>query len=318
MNSGSHIPRTAAFVRGFFMRLEAAGAANAVLHGGGDGFERPLSDVDFVVDGPTFDQLPNLIDSHCKDSAWRLCQILRHETTAAYFVCSAADDPACVVALDACSDYQRYGTVFLTADELLENRWAFAWGGHRVSELNHLRYRFAKAAAKDKDPDEAAGEFSEFPEEVRIACGEWLEKHWQIRIRGWDAPSVAAALAQLGAKSNPRPALHQSGAIGRMISRILQPTGLVVIVRHPDFDATAALLENTFSRLYFRRFRKAARWSPRMIKDLVASTLIVVPELGAFWRRVLPVDCLYQVFAGDECQAIAEHLHLRCKRRETR
>jgi hypothetical protein len=142
--------RSAAFVRGFFSFLESRQVRSAVLHGGADGFERELSDVDFVVDGGTFPQLPARIDEYCAQAGWLLCQVLRHETTAAYFVCSAVDDPACSVALDACSDYQRNGSVFLRAETFLQNRQALAWGGHRLSPANELRYRFCKAAAKNK------------------------------------------------------------------------------------------------------------------------------------------------------------------------
>jgi hypothetical protein len=309
--------RSAAFVRGFFTFLESRQVRAAVLHGGEDGFERDLSDVDFVVDRRTFPQLPELIDAYCAQAGWQLCQVLRHETTAAYCVCSAVDDPACAVALDACSDYQRNGTVFLTAEELLESLQPLAWGGYSLSPATELCYRFAKAAAKNKDATAAAEEFTLYPEKIRRDCSAWLEKRWQIHLTAWDAAPLAPALAKLRAKSNPRPSLLQAGALGRVLSRILWPTGLVVIAGHHDFDATAARLESVFGHLYFRRFRKCQRWQPALLKDLVASTLIILPELGAFWRQVLPADCIHRMVPGEDCQAIAKHLHQRCRWRCT-
>jgi hypothetical protein len=310
--------RSAAFTRGFFTFLESQQVRSAVLHGGEDGFERDLSDVDFVVDHPTLPLLAALIDDYCAQAGWQLCQVLRHETTAAYFVCSAADDPACAVALDACSDYQRNGTVFIPAEMLLEDRQPLAWGGHGLSPATELRYRFAKAAAKNKDATAAADEFARYPENVRRDCAAWLDAHWRISPVSWDAADLAPALAKLRTKSNHRPSLLQAGAFGRILSRILRPTGLVVIAGRHDFDATASRLESVFGHLYFRRFRKCQRWQPALLKDLVASTLIVVPELGAFWTQVLPANCIHRMIPGEDCQAIAKHLQQRCKCRETR
>ena len=310
--------RSAAFVRGFFTFLESRQVRSAVLHGGADGFERELSDVDFAVDRRSFHQLANLIDDYCVQSGWQLCQVLRHETTAAYFVCSAAEDPACAVALDACSDYQRNGTVFLPAEELLESRKALAWGGYGLSPANELRYRFAKAAAKNKNAADAAIEFACYPDEIRRDCAAWLDARWGISPASWNATDLAPALAKLRAKSNHRPSLRQAGALARVLSRILRPTGLVVITGHPNFDITAARLESVFGHLYFRRFKKSPHWQPAMLKDLVASTLIVVPELASLWTQILPADCIYRMAPGEDCRGIAKHLHQRCKRRETR
>ncbi len=310
--------RSAAFVRGFFTFLESRQVRSAVLHGGADGFERELSDVDFVVDHQTFKKLPALIDEYCTQADWRLCQVLRHETTAAYFVCSAADDPSCAVALDACSDYQRNGTVFLPAEMLLENRQPLAWGGHGLSAANELLYRFAKAAAKIKDATAAAEEFARYPEEIRRDCAAWMDEKWGASPASWNAANLAPALAKLSARSNPRPSLLQTGALRRILSRTLRPSGLVVIAGPHDFDATAAMLEHVFGHLYFRRSKKSQRWQLAMLKNLVASTLIVVPELGALWSKLLPADCVLRMAAGDDCQAIAKRLHQRCKQRESR
>lgn len=318
MNPASSTARAAGFVRGFFTFLKTRDIRSGILHGGADGFERELSDVDFVVDHQTFLRLPDLIDDYCAQAGWQLCQILRHETTAAYFVCSATDDPACAVALDACSDYQRNGTVFLPTEELLENLKPLAWGGYGLSPANELRYRFAKAAAKDKGATAAAEEFARYPQEIRRDCTAWLDRVWGISPASWSPTDLAPALAELRAKSNHRPSLLQAGALGRILSRILRPTGLVVIANHRDFDATAARLESVFGHLYFRRFRKRQHWQPALLKDLVASTLIVVPELGAFWSKLLPADCLHRMAAGDDCRTIAKRLHQRCNQRESR
>jgi hypothetical protein len=313
--------KTAAFVRGFFLSLEQCGHRAAVLHGGEDGFGHELSDVDFVIERSSYKQLATLINAYCEDSGWFLCQILRHETTAAYFVCSAAEDPTCAVALDACSDYQRNGTVFLRADELLTNTQILPWGGRGLKPAMQLRYRFAKASAKNKDIIAVATEFNNYPVEDRQICETWLKNQWRISLSSWDSTQLDSALVELRKKSNPRPSLLQVGAQARILSRILHPSGLVVIAGHLDFDGAAARLESVFGHLYFRRFRQADRWQPFMIKDLVTSTLIVVPELGFPWLHLIPKNCLHRLDHSLEhatqLQALAGQLHQRCRQRET-
>lgn len=312
----------ASFVKGFFSYLDGKRIEAAVLHGWLNDFEGELSDVDFVIETPALSRIAGLIESYCSAVGWRLCQVLRHETTAAFCVCSAMDDPSCAVALDACSDYQRNDTFFLSAEFLLNDRMALPWGGFRLSDTAELCYRFAKAAAKAKDPITAAAEFSVYPEESRCACATWLEKQWAITLASWDVPSLTLALAQLRAKSNRRPSLLHAGTLTRILSRILTPTGLVVITGHEDYDTSATRLEQVFGHLYFRRTLKAAHWQPGMLKDLISTTLIVLPEIGTVWEKIIPADCIYRLEptqdGGTQCREIAEHLHERCKLCESR
>lgn len=310
------------FVRSFFHFLEGEGIRAASLHGGGDGFEGDLSDVDLVVETPAFDRLSGLINRYCESKGWQLCQILRHETTAAFFVCSAADDPSCVVALDVCSDYQRNGTLYLTAGVLLAERTALPWGGHGLTAAIELGYRFAKAAAKGKDPNSCAAEFAGYPEEARERCAAWLKEKWGIDPGEWDSRDVAAALGALRERSNTRPSLFQRGAPARFLRRIAKPTGLVIVTGEADFDPVATRLGKVFGNLYFRRVKKAKRWQAVMLRDLIASTLILVPRLPGHARLVLPDACIHPLDPSQDPdaqhQAIADHLHQRCLRQVAR
>lgn len=300
-------------MRGFFSFLESRQLRAAVLHGGEDGFERELSDVDFMVDDRTFSQLPDLIDAYCTQAGWQLCQMLRHETTAAYFVCSGIEDPACAVALDACSDYQRNGTVFLPVEAMLDHREPLAWGGYALSPANELRYRFAKAAAKSKESASCAGEFANYPEAARHECAAWINEQWGISLKSWSSTNLTTALTKLRQQSNQRPSLLQAGAIGRILSRILRPTGLIVVTGRDNLETASAQLECIFGHLYFRRFRQADCFRLAHLKDLIASTLIVIPELAFPWSKLLPNDCVHWMKAGDDSRVIAARLHQRCR-----
>jgi hypothetical protein len=200
---------------------------------------------------------------------------------------------------------------------LLDDRQPLAWGGYGLSPATELCYRFAKAAAKNKNAATTAAEFARYPQEIRRDSAAWLKENWGITPASWNAADLAPALAKLRASSNPRPSLRQAGALGRILSRILRPTGLVVIAGYPDFEATAVRLESVFGHLYFRKFKQSQRWNAAMLKDLVASTLIVVPELGALWSKLLPADCVHRMVPGEDCRAIAKHLHRRCRWRCT-
>ena len=316
MKSDQH--RTAGFVRGFFLFLDSNKIRSAVIHGGDDGFERELSDVDFVVSHETFGNLPSLIHTYCKGSAWRLCQILRHETTAAYFVCSAEDDPACVVALDACSDYQRNGTRFLGSEEMLLKRRELSWQGHGLTAEMELRYRFAKASAKIKSAIECEKEFANYPEKTRSDCAAWLNTKWGISIQSWDAKNLEQAFAKLRHQAKKFRFLTAPGSLRRIFDRIIHPTGLVVIVGENEFDQRATHLSEVFGKHYFRRYRKSKKFNFRHLLDLIASTLIVLPESKSPWLRFTPKNCLYRFESDDgenQYDKLALHLHHRCLQR---
>ena len=316
MKSDQH--RTAGFVRGFFLFLESHQIRSAVIHGGDDGFERELSDVDFVVSHETFGNLPSLINTYCKDSAWRLCQILRHETTAAYFVCSAEDDPACVVALDACSDYQRNGTRFLVSEEMLVNRRELSWHGHGLTADMELRYRFAKASAKIKSAIECDTEFANYPEKTRSDCAAWLKTKWNISIQSWDAKNLEQAFAKLRHQAKKYRFLTEPGSFKRILNRIIHPTGLVVIIGEKEFDQTATRLCEVFGKHYFRRYRKSKKFHFCHFLDLIASTMIVLPESKSPRLMFTPKNCLHR-FESDngenQYDKLALHMHHRCLQR---
>lgn len=308
------------FVCGFFRFLEAQGVASAILHGGEHGFSKTISDVDFAVAACSYPRLPVLISAYCNQAGWQLCQVLRHETTAAYFVCSAMDDPACAVALDACSDYQRNGTLFLKAEELIANRRKFDWGGHGLAPELELCYRFAKAAAKNKPPEDAMNEFSGYPAGAKKQCADWLEKTWAIGSGYWDDENMAERLASLSAISSARPPLWKGGAWKRILQRIIQPSGLIVQTE-TDIDVSSVnMLASVFGHLYFRKLMMLEQFNPSHLKNLVSSTLVIVSKLDRMSSLLVPGNCIFKIDSEKnmDCQIkkIAEFLAERTKIRE--
>lgn len=279
----------AEFARAFFLWLEENEVRAVILGKAGLGSDDVPSDIDFAVESDFFADLPQLIDGFAKSSGWRLCQILRHETTAAYFVCSSVRDPSLVVALDACSDYQRNGKVFQTADELLAAREKLTWGGDGLCEAVELCYRFAKAAAKGKDPDDCAAEFAMYPDAAREECGAWLASRWGVTISNWDAKDVALGLDAMRKHCRTRPSLRQPGAIARIRRRILHPTGLVI---GPAANHVAGKWSEWVGR-HFRHVTHVDRIGLRDVQRLWSSHLIFTAAPPPRWLRCLYHDCVW-------------------------
>jgi hypothetical protein len=310
----------ASFVKGFFSYLDGKRIEAAVLHGWHGGFESDLSDVDFVTETATFNRLPELVDAWCESQAWQLCQILYHETTAAYFVCSSKADPTQAVALDACSDYRRNGTILIPADVLLKGRVPLPWGGHRVADAMVLRYRFAKAAVKKKSVVACVEEFAEYPQEARDSCHVWLRQTWGVRLEAWDEFSLEVALKSILAKSNTRPSLSSPAELKRIILRVLYPTGMVVITGECTSNERTAQLSERFSHLYFRHSKVAQHWRLSLLKHLITSGIILIPRIGPIWSSLIPSSCIHRLNPdqdfGTQSKALVSHLHQRCRLHE--
>lgn len=308
---------TGAFVRGYFLALESRGVQAAALHGWGQAFDDELSDVDFVLSTKGFDSLVEGVAQHAEESGWHLCQVLRHESTAAFCVCSWSGDPSRVVALDACSDYRRRERVLLSVDDLLADRGALDWGGYRLAEGMELRYRFIKAAIKGKRADELVPELAVYSEESRRDVENWLNERWGVQLKSWQASDVAKAWKDLDQCTLEGSVSGFGAALRRIVWRVMRPTGLVVVNANTEQDAA---ITAAFSRLYFRRCVKLGRFNLGGIKRLMASTLVRSSKMGWLWKTILGKDLRVEASADESPEALvnrtAKQLHQRCLRRE--
>lgn len=309
----------ASFVRDYFVYLENVGTIAAVLHGWEGDFEGRISDVDYVIDKASFERLPEIVDSYCRRSGWRLCQILRHETTAAFCVCSSITDPSLVVALDACSDYRRNGTLLLGAKELLEDRVSLPWGGFRLSDPMELNYRFVKAAAKRKSVEEIGAELGAYSQEAKAACEDWLRTRWNVVMKDWSPLEMRRGLESLFKRTRNPMGFLKGASLARIADRINRPSGLIVVCGEGVDESVLGRLHEVFKELYFRRSVRLGNSGWGGVVLTIKSTFITVPRLSGLIRRVLGqavVFDLSQVEVEDSVLAVAEHLHRRCLERE--
>ena len=319
MSSDLDTARCTEFIRGYFIELNRLGISSALLHSWKEGPSGMLSDVDFVIDDLWIKSVPLTIENYCRQSGWRLCQVLWHEPTAAYCVCSAVGNPRCVVAFDACSDYQRDGVVLMSGEELLEGCEALDWGGFGLGEVTELRYRFVKAAIKGKDAGEIGQELREYPEGAKNRCEEWVRSKWAVCAGDWTKESLGEAFAQMNDRTRGKTALLSISGMRRVMMRAFHPTGLVV-----RYDAGTpehlAEVREVFGRFYFRNFLDVERFPVNGIYALIRSTVIMVPHMSAFQKALLGRSMVIDLGELDDevevIEVVAEHLHRRCLGRE--
>jgi hypothetical protein len=310
----SNQPQTAEFVRRFFGFLERQGVASASLHGWQGGFEGELSDVDFVIEPRGYDRIAALVHEHCQAEGWLLCQILRHETTAAYCICVSTSDPMEVVALDACSDYQRNGMFYLKAGEMLEDTLPMPWGGKCLNEKNHLLYRVLKAAGKAKDVEASALEFLAFPEVTRSWVAERIRHQWNVHIDSWDAGTLRLSLPRLSKKCFSFKHTFGPSALWRCAKRLIQPTGVILRM---DPRMPAAPVHQQLAPL-FRKVKESKNPGLALWQDVVTSTCTIVPQIpkGLQWllKPESKVDAIGELESTAITQLVVKTLHRRCAR----
>lgn len=231
-----------------------------------------------------------------------------------------AEDPSVAVALDACSDYQRNGIRFLLAGELLESRNHLDWGGYSLAAGTELAYRFSKAAAKHKPVESSMRELQLYDPTAKSDCSEWLSKRFGIQIHDWTADHVAKALRTLENRCRQSPSLFSLKSFMRVSSRVCRPSGMVVIIGPERLLQASEALRPVFGDLFFRRYEEAQAWRPSHLKNLVSSTMILVPDLPATWKRLIPADCRFDARGLDSATSISRELAIilaeRCTRRE--
>lgn len=314
--SGPKAGTVAQFIHGYFAWLDERGVKAALLHGWIEGFEGSVSDVDHVVEPTGFARIAQLIADYCSDCGWLLCQVIRHESTAAYCICACPENPSLTVALDACSDYRARGALWIHADDLLRDRVPMENGGWRVSDTTGLAYRLIKGAVKSKEPHLFAEESARFSEAARRGAAELARLHWNITVEDWSAESIRKTWLQLEQGMNQLPGESRCRHVLRVLKRLIHPTGLVLHGGRPSAGAVEAC-----GQTLFRRSSVAAVWRIRDFGRLASSTLTHAERIGRPWCRILPASWKLTGIDGESHAQLHErlvaHLSARCIRRET-
>ena len=304
----------AGFVQGFFLYLESEKIAAAILHGWKEGFDRILSDVDFVVSEADFRNLIGLVHQYCEKVGWSLCQVFRHEPTSAYCICSCDEDKGMVVALDGCSHYLNRGRLLLRAKDLLAARIQLPWGGFGLEDETAIRYSMLKSAIKAKEPGLERIRFEKFSEGVRSGCAEWLKTTFGVSVNEWSEADLAGAFGKIDRSVNLRiPWIGLRGS-ETYLERLRNPTGMVVVT---GSAASAELIDELALRFqpYFRWVIAGKGLRPWHCHDLVRSTLLLIPKASRLLKSLTPPDCLLELDCTWDLEICSEHITAILKKR---
>jgi hypothetical protein len=225
------------FIDHYWNCLSAKGWTSLILHDWERIPHNVVSDIDYVVSGPTPDELVKTLSEYCRETGWQMVQILEHEVHSLCCICFQKEAPFASVSLDVTWDYRRKGIDLISNAVLIDGAWkppgkAFCVPAPKVEFL----YRLVKAAAKAKsldNQDELVGSLFEIFQSDAEGVNELLGSHAGVRIEGQDErKSFLAKIHEvLGTTyfSKIRSGrAYGFGEISRRIRRVLQPTGLLV------------------------------------------------------------------------------------------
>lgn len=237
------------------------------------------SDVDFMVSEADFAKLPQLFKAAQIHLGASLIQMLQHETTACYYI--IAKQVAGHIAYlhpDSAASYRRKGRLWLQSDDVLSSRRETAAGFWVPAAAIEFEYYFVKRIDKCNVELRHLQKLAALMAEDTAGCQAVLASLMpSAQIKTIEDAIIQHNLAWFNQQKNVLQAmLSQSHTkepvikrifsfianIKRKISRILQPTGLVVAVLGPDGSGKTTVIEHIETELA-PAFRKVKRYHLR-------------------------------------------------------
>lgn len=256
--------------------LRSAGHELLILHGYDDFPHHVSSDVDAVSPDPM--QIPRILSERCMDDPITTVQVIQHETSAFYCILyrSHAGKPT-FLALDVSSDYRRDGRVFFEGQELLEDPRPVEFFDVPSPEIEFAYYlvkKVAKGSLNEAQARRLSRLYSEDPagcdrqlarffprEEAEIISGAAWRGIWEpVRARIRDLRRIM--LDKLRREQPVRVLRYWLGAFGRLLRRILRPTGLMVVFLGVDGSGKSSVIDRV-ERSLAPAFRRTAQYRLR-------------------------------------------------------
>jgi thymidylate kinase len=237
-----------------------------ILHGYADYPEIISSDVDAISSYPS--QIPHIFAKHNIAS---MVQVLQHEATAFYYVLSRFEDNQLdFIALDVSTDYRRNGRVFFRGEEFLADSQPFKFFQVPTPELEFAYYIVKKVAKGELNADQSQ-RLSElfrtspdpchtqlmrfFPEaESKVVADAAQSGNWEP-VQNQMHSLRLAMLGKVGKENLLSVFKYWTGDLRRRIKRILQPTGLMIVVLGADGSGKSTVIDRVKDHLTpaFRR-----------------------------------------------------------------
>ncbi len=254
-------------------------------------------DVDLVVSMEDLQLLRREIFRMGQECGLRLVQCFQHEACAFYFVFADRVDPtAPYLRLDVCGDYLRNARRLVSASTLLAGAQqdsvnarssGLPMPSHVAGFDYYLVKKIDKGSLDDTSFEHLKWLWERLAGDLRPSClssrlgaqsatvvAQALEEEAPDRLRGL-LPQLARELR----RRHPRHAKDIRNDIIRRVSRVYNPTGLVVAVLGPDGSGKSALLDGLETRLLpaFRHVRRM-HFRPQLGPSSTGGSAQAVPD----------------------------------------
>ncbi len=216
--------------------------------------EKIDSDVDIVFPASQIIQCDQIIQSFADQTGLRLVQLLQHERCARYYVLTWNHTAGTnSIALDVCSDFVENGRPFLDASALLSGRCiataedgaakGFYVPAPDMEFIYYLLKKINKISLTDRQFKHLRSQFLQCPAKCLARLQEfWLADECEgiakwLRDGDGDLLALQKSIHYLRQKltAKCRPSIKERWhEFLRKVRRVLQPTGLVIVLLGPD------------------------------------------------------------------------------------
>jgi thymidylate kinase len=250
------------FIDLYFRKLEELGIPYVIIHSYQTLPQDVASDIDYAVYDRDLPSLTRIQEELGQKHNWAVVQSFRHGVFAYYNVLMSLDDPNQLVQLDACSHYARARRLLVPNDILLDGRRRYGpyWIPEPKAEFIYEATKLFDAKKKDpakylpklrtlweQDKEGAQALFTRAFGDSGHTLEQWFNQspeEWQ-RLRGL-----------MLARNHFSPWLLAREA-GRVLKRLMRPTGVQITLLGPDGSGKSTLIELLRGNLgdFFRRFK---------------------------------------------------------------
>ena len=271
------MPCESFLVNKLFQQFEHDGIAYVIV---GDTRRFPQEihgDTDIVTDSQSLSLIKSSLSQFCHNHNIQIVQILQHEQSAWYYVLAWFNEAGQLNWFnpDICSDYFRFGQLFLKADELLSDRIPknnLKEDSPRIytpapsrgfiyyllkkidkGELNHRQEEYLNSVW-DKEPTESEKQIKRFwPKEDRTLLTSAAEKNEWAKVQA-ELPRLQKTLNETLSFSFR----NWWFELARKVKRVIKPTGVLVVFLGSDGSGKSTVLAQVEHDLTpaFRRTRQ--------------------------------------------------------------
>lgn len=246
----------------------------------------PDNDIDIIVSNINLYEVERIIIESAVSSNALICQLLRHEACAYYYVLAiASDNHTQFIKLDICSDYLRRGRLMISADKLLDGKKSLLRDKKQFIYLPSAKceflYYMIKKVDKGHFDKKALCHLKAVHQEDAQGCDAVLCENWPGEMTrqlkhallhedvGFFATNRAELRRALHANLPRRSPALLYQELRRIFMRIIIPTGFVIALLGPDGSGKSTTLREIVPRTAAlgRQTRRFHLWPKSSRKD---------------------------------------------------